>query len=136
MQFNLLLQKHCSQYCLFIGLEVCHYQKGESIENILLSHQTTQVENDFKKDFNEFFTRFQYWKYDDVCAFIEEFQNILRNIFIQQLLAVTGMDLYDNRQFKLRKFEYSREHSTSSERVLFIVFERNTFFTTGCKLVI
>lgn len=135
-QFNLLLQKHCAQYCLFIGLEVCNYQKGEGVENTLLGYQTEQVEAEFKKDFIEFFSRFMKLEYAAISTLIEEFQNILRNIFIQQLLAVTGMDLYDNRQFRLRTFEYSREYSAPGERVLLIVFERNAFFTSGCKLVI
>lgn len=135
-QFNLIIQKHCAQYCLFVGLEVCNYQKGDIEKNPSLDFQTDQVETEFKKDLFVFFNRFMNWEYEFISDFIEGLQNILRNIFIQQLLAVTGMDLYDHRQFKLRTFEYSREYSAPGERVLFIVFERNTFFTTGCKLVI
>lgn len=136
VQLNLLTQKHCSQYCLFIGIEICQYQSEGSVEGILNNYQSEKTEKDFKYDFQIFFKRFLYWDDERINDFFEKLVNVLRNIFINQLLVLTGMDLYDNRKFTLRSFKYSREHSTAGERILLVSFKRKEISTLGSSVVI
>jgi len=120
-QLNLLIAKHFRSYCLFVAQEVCQYVKQEN--NSYLDSEMFYLESRYKRDFEIFISTFLLWMKQDIDEYLDWLKNILRNIFMKQLIDLTGVDVYDSRKYEFRKCEHFREGSSSSERILLIEIE-------------
>lgn len=132
VQLEILISKHCRNYCLLIGLEVCRYQHGVSIYPTSSQDRLPEIQNAeiyFKNDLSIFLKRFLSWDDSNITEFLEWFRNILMNVFVKTILDVTGVDIYDTRKYTLKQFRHDHESSTSADRVLSLTFEAKNVST-------
>lgn len=135
-QLNMLIQKHQSSYCLAVCLEFCYYQCTDKEKYSRQSYEYTKAIADCHSDFSTFITRFLNWDAVKVNDYLEWIKNILCNTFMQRLVDLCGVDIYDHRQFELRSFGKSLERSTPSERVLALEIGRKEVRNSGDALAV
>ncbi len=123
MQLSVLIQKHNYLYTNFICLEVCDYLKGNTFPN-LVSDKLINCSFSFKSDLHSFITRFLGWSNEAIQDFFDKLENVLRNDFLKTLNNAAGVDIHDNRKYKLRDFtDNSFGLLSASDRVLSLEYE-------------
>jgi hypothetical protein len=135
-QLDILSQKHHRAYCLSIAIDICQYFCTDKLGHNHLSMAASTAQMNFTSDFSSFLTRFLFWPESIAAEFLDRFKNTLTNIFMVRMEAITGMNIYDSRQFELRRYEHSLERSSSGERVLHVTFERKEIPFDGSKLAL
>jgi len=124
-QLGVLIQKHSVLYTNFICLEICDYLKGNKFPNTV-SDKLTNCKTNFRSDISSFIKRFLSWEIEATNDLFDRLDSILRNNFLQSLNDAAGVDIHDNRQYKLRNFtDNSFGMLSSSDRVLSLEYESN-----------
>ena len=135
-QLSILIQKHCRAYCTSVAIDVCYYQCEDKPAYNTISMQASTAEKSFDADFTTFLTRFLFWDSNRASEFLKRLRNVLTNVFMIRLEAATGKNIYDNRQYKLRRFELPREWSTTSDGVLLVTFEGTQVLNGGFSMAV
>jgi hypothetical protein len=136
MQLDILSQKHCRAVSTSVAVDVCYYHCEDKPAFNHLSMQASAAEKSFEADFGTFLTRFLFWDQERSDDFLKRLRNVLTNVFMARLEAATGKNIYDNRQYKLRRFELPPEWSTSSDRVLLVTFEGTQVLSGGFSMAL
>lgn len=123
MQLGILTQKHSRAYCSSIAIDVCYYYCEDKVSHNNLNLASDMAGKNFQSDFTSFLNRFLFWEAEKISDFLQRLSNVLTHTFMSRLEAATGRNIYDNRQYRLRKFSIPQEWTTASDRVLYVTFE-------------
>src|SRR5574343_901900 len=135
-QLGVLIQKHKHLYTGYVCFKVCDYLKGNTAKECV-SENLTRLNEKFMSDISGFITRYVGWPQSEINDFFERLENILINTFLQNLVDATGVDIHDNRKYKLRNFEDSSFGVLSpSDRVLSLTYESEEIPLSGNEMVI
>lgn len=124
VQLNILLHKHASAFCTAVAYDVCNYLKEDKTVDQSVQNKIWKIKLDYQFDIGTFLSRFAKYNEEEIKYFLEFVENSLRNVFLDTILKVTRLNVYDDRLFRLREYKLLDPVFTSTDRIFDLLFER------------